>query len=292
MKSVFKAEDFSDIPRLIKIKRKKKLRISLGIPTLNEEKTIINIIRIIKKDLIEKYPLIDELAIFDCGSVDRTVRCVRAENVKVYNVKDALPRRGGYYQGKGEALWKSLFCLTGDIIAWVDADIENFNNSFVLGLVGPLIYYDRFSYVKGFFKRLEKIGGKKKVTEGGRVSELVAKPLVKILFPQLARIIEPLSGEHAGRRRILEKVRFHRGYGVEVSLLLDIEEMFGLDCIVQTDMYSKMHRHRKLSELVSSSSEIMRVFLAHAGVLKRASLERTPIINIPEYRKKFGKAII
>ncbi len=292
MKSVFKANDFSDIPKLINIKAKKKLKISLGIPTLNEERTIVNIIRVTKKDLIEKYPLIDELAIFDCGSTDRTVKYVHAENVKVYNVKDVLPKRGGYYQGKGEALWKSLFCLTGDIIAWIDADIENFSNSFVLGLVGPLICYDRFSYVKGFFKRIDKIGGRGKVTEGGRISELVAKPLVKILFPQLARIIEPLSGEHAGRRRILEKVRFHRGYGVEASLLLDIEEMFGLDCIVQTDMYSKMHRHRKLSELVNSSSEIMRVFLTHAGIIKTASLERAPIINIPEYRNKFGKAII
>lgn len=287
MKSVFKAKDFSDILRLIEIKRKKKLKISLGIPTLNEEKTILSIIRIIKKDLIDKYSLIDELAVFDCGSTDRTVKYARAENVKVYNVKDVLPRRGGYYQGKGEALWKSLFCLTGDIIVWIDADIENFDNSFVLGLIGPLVYHDRFNYVKGFFKRIDKIDGKKKITEGGRVSELVAKPLIKILFPQLARIIEPLSGEHAGRRRVLERVRFHRGYGVEASLLLDIEEIFGIDCIAQTDLYYKMHRHRKLSELASVSCKIMQVFLAHAGLLKTALLERAPMVNIPEYTKKF-----
>ncbi len=291
MKSVFKANEFSDISRLTKIKLKKKLKISLGIPTLNEEKTIVGIIRIIKKDLVDKYPLIDELAIFDCGSTDRTVKYARAENVKVYNVKEVLPRRGGHYQGKGEALWKSLFCLTGDIIAWIDADIENFNNSFVLGLIGPLIYYDKFNYVKGFFKRIDRVGINKKVTEGGRISELVAKPLIKILFPQLAHIREPLSGEHAGRRRILEKVRFHRGYGVEVSLLLDIEKIFGLDCIAQTDMYFKMHRHRKLLELAASASEIMQVFLTHAGLLKTSPLERIPIINIPEYKKKFGKSI-
>jgi glucosyl-3-phosphoglycerate synthase len=289
MKNVFKANDFSDIPRLIDLKSRKRLKISLGIPTLNEEKTIRSIIRIIKKELIDKYPLIDELAIFDCGSIDKTVEYAQADNVKVYNVREASPRKGGYYQGKGEALWKSLFCLNGDIIAWIDADIENFNNSFVLGLIGPLIYYDRFSYVKGFFKRIDKAGGKKQITEGGRVSELVAKPLIKILFPQLGRIIEPLSGEHAGRRKVLERVRFHRGYGVEASLLLDIEKIFGAGCIAQTDLYYKKHRHRKLSELSDVASKIMQIFLARSNFLERVPFERGPIVNVPEYIKKFKK---
>ncbi len=287
MKSVFKADDFSDISKLVGIKSRKRLRVSLGIPTLNEEKTITKILRIIKKDLIDRYPLIDELAIFDCGSSDKTVKFARAENVKVYNVKDALPHQGGYYQGKGEALWKSLFCLNGDIIAWIDADIENFNNSFVLGLIGPLIHYDRFSYVKGFFKRIDKIGGKKIVSEGGRISELVAKPLIKMLFPQLRGIIEPLSGEHAGRRKVLERVRFHRGYGVEASLLLDIEKIFGADCIAQTDLYYKMHRHRKLSELSEVSTKIMQILLARSNFLEKVPFERAPIVNVPEYIKKF-----
>lgn len=287
MKSVFKADDFSDIPKLVDIKFRKRLKVSLGIPTLNEEKTITKILRIIKKDLIDKYPLIDELAIFDCGSSDKTVKFARAENIKVYNVKDALPHKGGYYQGKGEALWKSLFCLNGDIIAWIDADIVNFNNSFVLGLVGPLIHYDRFGYVKGFFKRIDKVSGKRVVSEGGRISELVAKPLIKMLFPRLRGIIEPLSGEHAGRRKVLEKVRFHRGYGVEASLLLDIEKMFGVGCIAQTDLYYKMHRHRKLSELSDVSYKIMQIFLARSGFLKKVTFERAPIVNIPEYIKKF-----
>jgi glucosyl-3-phosphoglycerate synthase len=289
MKSVFKADDFSDISKLAGIKSRKRLKVSLGIPTLNEEKTITKILRIIKKDLIDKYHLIDELAIFDCGSSDKTVKFAQAENIKVYNVKDALPRKGGYYQGKGEALWKSLFCLNGDIIAWIDADIENFNNSFVLGLIGPLIHYDRFGYVKGFFKRIDKVNGKRIVSEGGRISELVAKPLIKLLFPQLKGIIEPLSGEHAGRRKVLERVRFHRGYGVEASLLLDIEKIFGAGCIAQTDLYYKKHRHRKLSELSDVASKIMQIFLARSNFLEKVPFERTPIVNVPEYIKKFKK---
>jgi glucosyl-3-phosphoglycerate synthase len=289
MKSVFKADDFSDISKLVDIKSRKRLKISLGIPTLNEEKTITKIIRIIKKDLIVKYPLIDELAVFDCGSNDKTVKFALAENAKVYNVKDAPPQKGGYYQGKGEALWKSLFCLNGDIIAWIDADIENFNSSFVSGLIGPLIYYDRFGYVKGFFKRIDRISGKRMVSEGGRISELVAKPLIKLLFPRLRRIVEPLSGEHAGRRKVLERLRFHRGYGVEASLLFDIEKIFGAGCIAQTDLYYKMHRHRKLSELSDVSYKLMQIFLARSGFLKKVPFERAPIVNIPEYIKKFKR---
>lgn len=288
MKNTFEARDFSDISKLIDLKLKKNLKLSVGIPTLNEERTIVNIIRIISRDLMKKYPLVDELAIFDCGSKDRTARYASKQGIKVYNVNNIFPGEG-HYQGKGEALWKSLFCLTGDIITWIDADIENFNSYFVLGLVGPLIHYDKFNYVKGFFKRIDRVCDKRIIKEGGRVTELVAKPMIRTLFPKLIRILEPLSGEHAGRRGILEKLSFHKGYGIEINLLIDIAKDFGIETIAQTNLYYKMHRHHSLSQLSEMSSELMEVFFNRAGFVAKDLPERPPMINVAAYLNKFKK---
>lgn len=288
MNNIFEAKDFSSVSRLLDVKYKKNIKVSVGIPTLNEERTIINIVRILKKNLIEKYPLVDELAVFDCGSVDKTVKILQKEGILVYSVKDILPKRGAF-QGKGEALWKSLYCLTGDIIAWIDADIENFASHFVTGLIGPLICYEGLNYVKGFFKRRDICRKRCMEREGGRVTELIAKPMIKILFPQLASIYEPLAGEYAGRRIVLERVPFHCGWGVETNLLIDISRAFGIETIAQTNLYYKMHRHRSLSELSSMSEQLLQLFLNRKGFTDTKLPERPAMASLPEYRKKFKR---
>ncbi len=206
----------------------------MGLPTLNEEKTIGLTIRRIREALMDRVPLVDELLVVDSASTDRTVEIARELGAAVRQHDEILPELGAYV-GKGEALWKSLYELRGDLVVWVDTDIRNIQPRFVYGLLGPLLREPRIQYVKGFYQR-PLIAEGRQSDEGGRVTELTARPLINLFFPELSGVIQPLSGEYAGRRELLESVPFFTGYAVEIGLLIDIADRVGLSGIGQVDL--------------------------------------------------------
>lgn len=235
------------VKELLKLKKKKGLKISLCFPTLNESKTIGNILDIVNKE-IYKPGLVDEVVIIDSDSMDRTVDIVKEKGFEVFEHSRIFPGLGSH-RGKGEALWKSLFVLKGDIIIWCDSDIKNFHSRFIYGLLGPLLLRDDISFVKGFYQRPLKMNGSYMKGEGGRVTELLVRPMLNYHYPQLGGIFQPLSGEYAGRREVFENIPFFTGYGVESGMLIDIYEKFGLESIAQVNIKRRVHRNQPLSAL-------------------------------------------
>lgn len=258
--NTFHSKEFANIAELVRLKEAQGLTISLVLPTLNEEETLGTIIETIQEDLQRRYPLVDELIVVDSRSQDRTVAIARALGVPVHVHQDALPELGTYH-GKGEALWKSLSMVKGDIIAWIDTDIVNIHSKFVYGILGPLLREPRIGYVKGFYRRPLRQGATLHESSGGRVTELMARPLINLFYPQLSGLIQPLSGEYAGRRHILESVPFQTGYGVEIGLLIDILNRYGLNSIAQVDLERRVHRNQSLAALSRMSFTILQTVL-------------------------------
>jgi nucleotide-binding universal stress UspA family protein len=254
--NTFHASEFRDIARMIELKAKQGLTVSVALPALNEEKTIGLVIRRIRNALVDRIPLIDQLVVIDSDSQDRTVEIASELGVPVFRHSSILPELGSHV-GKGEALWKSLHVLDGDIVAWIDTDISNIQPRFVYGLIGPLLREPRIQYVKGFYQRPIRQGDKLLSEGGGRVTELMARPLINLFFPELSGIIQPLSGEYAGRRSLLEAVPFYTGYSVEIGLLIDILDAVGLSAIGQVDLERRIHRNQPLGNLSQMSYVIL-----------------------------------
>jgi len=313
--NTFHSREFADLERLLALKEEQGVTISLGLPALNEEETVGNVIQTIKSALMEQVPLLDEMVLIDSGSVDYTREIAADLGIPVYIHHDVLPQRGAYH-GKGEALWKSLFVLNGDIIAWIDTDIKNIHPRFVFGVLGPLLREPRIKYVKGFYRRPLRQGDKLIAGGGGRVTELTARPLLNLFFPELSGLIQPLSGEYAGRREALERLPFFTGYGVETGLLIDFLEVYGLHSIAQVDLLERIHHNQPLPSLSKMAFAIIQVVVRRLedrhkirlleDVNKTMNLvryeprrfyleaveirerERPPMITIPEYREKRG----
>ena len=260
---VFNHLQFSDPKVLLQKKREKNHTISLCLPTLNEALTIKKIIKSISAKLRKQHPIIDEIFIIDSGSTDGTQRIAKQMGIPVYQSQDIL-RESGDIRGKGENLWKSIYIANGDIIMWLDSDIRNIHPRFVTGLLGPLLFQPEISFVKGYYRRPIKIGKKLCPSGGGRVTEILMKPYLNLLFPQLALFFQPLSGEYAGRRELLERLPFYTGYGVETGLLIDIENRFGLSCMAQVDLDVRIHRNQDLIALKKMAFGILRVLLNRA----------------------------
>jgi glucosyl-3-phosphoglycerate synthase len=246
--NTFHAHEFSDIRKLVALKERQNLTISVGLPALNEEKTIGTVIKRVRSALMERVPLIDQMVVIDSDSTDRTVEIATELGVPVHRHPEILPEVGTH-RGKGEALWKSLHVLDGDIVAWVDTDISNIQPRFVYGLLGPLLAEPQLHYVKGFYQRPIRQGDALHAEGGGRVTELMARPLINLFFPELSGVIQPLAGEYAGRRALLEQVPFFTGYAVEIGLLIDILEHAGLSAIGQVDLERRIHRNQPLPNL-------------------------------------------
>ncbi|MDR2210259.1 MAG: glucosyl-3-phosphoglycerate synthase [Spirochaetaceae bacterium] len=306
---------FSDINALVALKEKKGLRISLAFPTLNEEATIGKEILIIRTELMDRYPLLDEIAVIDSSSKDNTRKVAEQFGARVFTSKVILPKYGAF-RGKGENLWKSLYVLEGDIIVWVDADISNISPKFVYGLLGPLLENDRIGYVKAFYERPFRSSKDITPSGGGRVTEILVRPLFSLFFPELARFVQPLSGEYAGRRELLERLPFSVGYGVELGHLIDILEMDGIEALAQVDLDMRIHRNQSTESLGKMSYGILNTFFGRIEKYDRSrffsalgdrhislerieaehrvvkseisAIERPPMIDIPEYRAKFG----
>jgi glucosyl-3-phosphoglycerate synthase len=314
--NTFHHSQFWDLKQLIEEKEKQGLKISLCLPTLNEEKTIGKEIILFKSELMDRYPLLDEIAVIDSGSTDQTREISAAYGADVYLSADILPQYGEK-KGKGENLWKALYQLEGDIICYVDADIANIHPRFAYGLIAPLIYNPTMQYVKAFYDRPLAFSQGVRPSGGGRVTEILIRPLFSLFFPELTGLIQPLSGEYAVRREVLEKIPFPIGYGVETSHILDVYKEWGLDAFGQTDLDQRVHRNQETLSLGKMAFGILRSFLARAKDMgvdvdmdKLSSImrqfqahdtkyeqveyniveeERPPIITLPEYREKFGR---
>ncbi|TET49770.1 MAG: glucosyl-3-phosphoglycerate synthase [Actinomycetota bacterium] len=274
------------VDRLVKFKKKKNLTISLCFPTLNEAQTIGKILDIVRNSIYEP-GLVDEVVVIDSNSMDRTVSIVRSAGFKVLQHQDILPGCGRF-EGKGDALWKSLAVLKGDIIIWCDSDIMNFKPRFIYGILGPLLIDDRISYVKGFYRRPLKIDSSYLKSEGGRVTELLVRPLLNLFYPELSKVFQPLSGEYAGRREILESIPFSTGYGVEVGMLIEIYERFGLDVIAQVNLRRRVHRNHPISTLSKMSFGILQTLIRKLQYYNKLKLNSdiNKIYNQIEYINK------
>jgi glycosyltransferase involved in cell wall biosynthesis/nucleotide-binding universal stress UspA family protein len=258
--NTFHADEFSDIGRLIRLKEKQGSMISLAMPALNEEQTVRKVITTIKTALMEEAPLLDEIVLMDSDSIDKTREIAEEMGIPVYIHQQLLPELNPRV-GKGEALWKSLLVTKGDIIVWIDTDIVNIHPRFVYGIIGPLLLNPNIQFVKGFYRRPLRVGNKIQAGGGGRVTELTARPLLNLFYPELSGVIQPLSGEYAGRRQALEQATFFSGYGVEIGLLIDIFERFGLRVIAQVDLLERIHHNQELEALSMMSFAIIQAVL-------------------------------
>ncbi len=312
--NTFHSHEFDDLRRLVELKQAQGVTISLGLPALNEEKTVGRVIATLKRTLMDCFPLLDEIVLIDSNSADRTRRIGERLGVPVYIHQEILPQYGTP-SGKGEALWKSLYVLRGDIIAWIDTDITNIHPRFVYGILGPMLRESSIQYVKGFYRRPLRVGDKLQAGGGGRVTELVARPMLNLFYPELSGLVQPLAGEYAGRRTALERLPFFTGYGVETGLLIDVLAMFGLQAIAQCDLEERIHKNQELQALGKMSFQILQVFIRRleqrsgpmlSEVNKTMKLvqheegrfylniedireyERPPMIHLPEYRRSRG----
>jgi glucosyl-3-phosphoglycerate synthase len=264
VQNTFSSSEFADLRKLLEAKERQNLRISVGLPTLNEEETVRRVIRAIRSRLMERIPLVDEIAVIDSDSDDRTREIAREEGVPVHVLGDILPEYGAR-RGKGEALWKSLYVLTGDIVVWIDTDVTDTHPKFVYGLLGPLLMQPDVQFVKAFYQRPLRVGGEVFASGGGRVTELSARPIINLFFPELSGMVQPLSGEQAGRRALLEQLPFFTGYGVETGLLIDTLQRAGLGALAQVDMKHRIHRNQDLLSLSKMSFQILQVALKRVG---------------------------
>jgi glucosyl-3-phosphoglycerate synthase len=246
-------------------------RVSVVLPSLNESETIGGICASIREDLMVRCGLVDELIVVDCASVDGTRAVAEAAGARVYDVSELLPELP-VETGKGEALWRSLAIADGDIVAWIDSDIRNFDPSFVTRLVAPLLMDPSIAFVKGYYRRPIARGDALFLDEGGRVTELLARPLLTTFFPELAGFAQPLAGEYAGRADILKRVPFFSGYSVEAGLLIDMLDEVGLDALAQVDLGQRIHRNRPLGQLSPIAQAIAGTILKRADERGRLRL--------------------
>jgi glucosyl-3-phosphoglycerate synthase len=258
--NTFHADEFEDLNYLLNLKRERGLSISLAFPSLNEEETVGKVIQTIKQSLALDVPLLDEIVLIDSDSGDRTREIAESLDIPVYVHQAVLPKYGSR-RGKGEALWKSLYCTHGDIVIWLDTDIVNIHPRFAYGLIGPLLLRPDIQFVKGFYRRPLKVGDKIQAGGGGRVTELTARPLLNLFYPELSGVIQPLSGEYGGRRAALEQFSFFSGYGVEIGLLIDVLDKFGLNAIAQVDLQERIHHNQPLEALSKMSFAIIQAVI-------------------------------
>ncbi|GLY65748.1 glucosyl-3-phosphoglycerate synthase [Amycolatopsis taiwanensis] len=256
--------------------------VSVVIPARDEEETVGDIVRTIRRDLVRTYPLVDEVVVVDSRSRDATARVAAEAGAKVVAQDAVLPTLPNL-TGKGEALWKGVAATTGDLVVFVDGDLYDFTSSYVTGLLGPLLVDRTVAYVKGFYHRPLVGGGPIEVDGGGRVTELVARPLINMYWPELAGFVQPLAGEYAGRREVLESIPFVVNYGVEIGHLIDIVSSRGLDALAQVDLGVRTHRHQDMHALGRMSGQIMLTVFDRLERCGRLVSARPPATSLAQF---------
>jgi len=274
----------ADWPLRELLRLKGATRISVVLPARDEEATVGAIIGAIRDELVLEAPLVDEIIVVDSRSTDATAR-VAAEAGAIVVDQDAvvhaeLPR----LDGKGAAMWSGLVRATGDLVVFVDADLHDFQTTFVTGLLGPLLDDPSISFVKGFYHRpLAGVDGVEP-DGGGRVTELVARPLFNMFLPDLAGFVQPLAGEYAARRAALCQVPFVSGYGVETGLLIDLLDQLGLDGLAQVDLGERNHRHQSNEALGRMAAQIMLTVMSRLEAQGRAAFAAPPASLLAQFR--------
>lgn len=304
----FHHSQFTDVAALVARKERLGLRLSLCIPTLNEAATIGAVVKRLRP-LRDAAGLLDEIAVMDSGSGDRTLAQAAAAGADGYRAAEILPHLGQYC-GKGENLWKAVYQLKGDILIFVDGDITTMHPRFITGLVGPLLHQPNIDYVKAFYDRPANL------MDGGRVTEILVRPLLSLYFPELRAVIQPLAGEYAARRRLLEQLAFPVGYGVELAHLIDISSGHGMKTLAQCDVEVREHRHRSNRELGRMAQALLQVChrrLQQRGIVRPlveystdllqfvcsdgdwqpqthriVEYERPPLVQVTAYRQRHG----
>jgi glucosyl-3-phosphoglycerate synthase len=263
---------------------KRGTSVTVVIPARDEEATVGAIVRTIRHRLSERHRLVDEIIVVDSRSTDRTAAVAASAGARVV-CQDVLTRSLPRLEGKGDALWCGLAEAGGDVVAFVDADLRRFDPRFVTGLLGPLLTDPSVAFVKGFYHR-PLVGAAGVETDGGgRVTELMARPLLNLFWPELSGFVQPLAGEYAGRRAVLERVPFVSGYGVEVAMLVDLLELVGLDALAQVDLGERQHRHQDTEALGRMAAQIL---LTVWGRLHRRGLvtqARPPATVLTQFRR-------
>lgn len=240
---------------------RRRTTVSLVVPARNEAATVGDVVARVRKRLMETVDLLDEIVVIDSDSTDDTSAVAAGAGALVHRAADIRPDLGTF-PGKGEAMWKSLFVTRGELIVFMDADLLDWDTHFVPGLLGPLLTEPDVELVKGFYER--PFGDTP--YEGGRVTELVARPLISLLFPALTGLHQPLAGEWAVRRSLFEALSVPTGYAVELAALIDTVAGRGTPAIAQVDLGRRAHRHQSLRDLGGMAREIMAMALARSGV--------------------------
>jgi glucosyl-3-phosphoglycerate synthase len=254
--------------RLADRKQELGVTVSVVIPARNEQATVGEVVSRIARMAAET-GLVDELVVIDSDSTDGTAAAAAKAGAMVHRARDVAPHLDAF-PGKGEALWKSLLVTKGDLLAFVDADLTHWGPHFVTGLLGPLLSDERVLLVKGFYERLYAAGDGSLTADGGRVTELVARPLLSLWWPELAGIVQPLAGEWAARRDLMESLPIPVGYGVELAVLLDTAKHHGLEAIAQVDLGSRGHKHQASHDLAVMAAELLLVAERRRGLPRPA----------------------
>jgi glucosyl-3-phosphoglycerate synthase len=246
-----------DLDVLVRRKQETGLTASLVVPARNEAATVGDVVGRVREALMETTALLDEIVVIDSDSTDETHSVATAAGAVVHRSREIRPDLGSH-PGKGEAMWKSLFVTRGDLLVFMDADLVDWDTHFVPGLLGPLLTGADVALVKGFYERpLRDDGGTESAFEGGRVTELVARPLIALEWPELAWLVQPLAGEWAVRRDLFVRLRVPTGYAVELAALVDTLRLLGPDAIHQVDLGRRAHRHQALSDLGAMATQIV-----------------------------------
>jgi glucosyl-3-phosphoglycerate synthase len=238
------------------LEAKAERTVSVCIPARDEGSTVGSVVRAVVQPFLARSGgngLVDEVIVLDDGSVDDTAEQAADAGARVV---PGIEAKGG----KGQAMAAALAASTGDVIVFLDADVANTTPAFVTGMLGPLLYFDDVALVKGFYDR--PLHGDP--TGGGRVTELVARPVLELLFPDLSGVRQPLAGETAAHRWVFEKVGFADGYGVELGLLIDVAQLLGTGVLAQVDLGVRIHRNRPLHELRPQATDVLRAALSRA----------------------------
>jgi glucosyl-3-phosphoglycerate synthase len=261
-----------DVDDLVARKRADGSVVSVVIPARDEEATVGHVAGTLRDRLLDHVGLIDEVLVVDADSTDRTGEVARDAGARVVRQSQVLPD-AGTAPGKGEALWKGLAAAEGDLLVFIDADLHDLDPRFVVGLLGPLLTDRSVRFTKATYDRPFRVDDEVHPAGGGRVTELLARPLLATFWPELAWLAQPLSGEYAGRRSLLETLPFVRGYGVELAMLVDIAASVGVDAIAQVDLGSRVHDHQSLAALGRMASEILHVALGRLAEQGRLTLQ-------------------